>query len=84
MSMPTVPTCDICSKPKGETNHWFVAFRKMTVKGLGTCRTVIFDWTTKLAQQKNAIHICGEGCVSIFLSRDMADRTTEDEVKEKV
>lgn len=82
MSLLIVPTCDICSKPKGATNRWFVAFRRMPVKGLGTCRTVIFDWSAKLAQSKRAIHICGEGCVSTFLSRDMENRTTE--TKDKV
>jgi hypothetical protein len=84
MSLLIVPACDICSKPKGATNRWFVAFRRMPVKGIGTCRTVIFDWTMKLAQRPKAIHICGEGCISTFLSRDMENRTTEDRTKVKI
>ncbi len=82
MSLSIIPTCDICTKTKGESNRWFVAFRRVPVNGAGICRIAIFDWTTNLAKRNKAIHICGEGCISTFLSRDMENRTNE--VKDKV
>lgn len=70
-----VPTCDICGKAKGITNNWFVAVHKVGTKDLGQSRFAIFDWTMKRAQAKNAKHICGEGCLATFISRDLANRT---------
>ena len=75
MSLLTIPTCDICGKQKGQTNKWFVAFRGALLKGAGRCKFAVFEWTDRIAARKNAIHICGEGCLSTFISREMANRT---------
>jgi hypothetical protein len=73
--LKTVPVCDVCSKTKGITNRWFVVFRKTPVKGMGHSRFAVFDWSNSRAAKKNAKHICGEGCLSTFISQDLANRT---------
>jgi hypothetical protein len=72
----TVPACDVCQKHKTVTNNWFVVFRKSPVKGLGRSRFAVFDWSASRAAKKHAKHICGEGCLSTFISQDLANRTS--------
>jgi len=71
----TVPECDVCGKTKSLTNNWFVVIHKAAIKGLGCSRFVVFDWSLRRARQKNAKHICGEGCLSTLISRELANRT---------
>jgi hypothetical protein len=78
-----VPICDVCQKPKGATNNWFVAIAKQSVKGIGCSRFIVFDWTTKRAKLKNAKHICGEHCLSTYISRDLTHRTVRKEQNER-
>ena len=58
-----------------KTNSWFVAFRGVAMKGLGRSKFAVFEWTVRVAAKKNAIHICGEGCLSTFISRELNNRT---------
>lgn len=81
MSLQTIPTCDICTKQKGQTNSWFVVFRGVAMKGLGRSKFTVFEWTVRVAAKKKAIHICGEGCLSTFISRELNNRTAVEPAK---
>jgi hypothetical protein len=59
--------CDECGVQKMESNHWVVALPSPT-----PARDVYFKaWDEKVIYFKAAIHLCGEGCATKVLSRQI-------------
>ena len=71
-------TCDICGKPKGEANHWWMA-----AVGAVPCfednggtdprdpRITLMRWSMADSQNPNMYHLCGQGCALQAVERYM-------------
>lgn len=63
--------CDICTKVKGESNHWFLAKDWLMD---GECATerglVLKPWSNNY---RNHLHICGEECAGKLQARMIAE-----------
>jgi hypothetical protein len=57
MSQEITYRCDVCKKPKGEANHWFLARRN------ASGNLTFGVWSLGDAREENTIHLCGEQCV---------------------
>lgn len=68
--------CDICGKEHTPTNGWYLV--RFSTKPAGLVITV---WNEKDAKRERK-HICGEGCLHTYLSRNL-DSIKSIEQKEK-
>lgn len=80
MSFQPKYVCDICAKPKGAANHWFlgtVFFEQVAgPPGQPPLRGLSFyafaPWKDSVAQQPQVQHFCSEECAHKKLARLMA------------
>lgn len=56
MIRPTV-FCDVCEKPKGSANHWFLVV--IDERGL-----TLYSWKEADARLPGMQHLCGRECVN--------------------
>lgn len=56
-------TCDVCSTPKREANHWFTYLEEGG-------QVTFFPWSDQDFRQRN--HLCSERCSMTVLSRTLA------------
>ena len=69
MGVKTAVTCDICSREKKETNHWYMA----TVhNSMGTARLIVYPLSIQDTQSKGARVLCGEECVHKYVSQNLS------------
>ena len=54
--------CDVCNTPRGETNHWLIAFYAST-------HFYVYPWSDKQAEDPAAKHLCGSDCAHKVLGR---------------
>ena len=57
--------CDYCDTHKGESNHWWLRFKR-------SAAFLLFPWDEVKAQSGDHEHICSESCASKALSVWMA------------
>jgi hypothetical protein len=55
-----------CSKVKGDTNHWFMAF-------VNSGSVTIYTWSYELFDDIDCRPLCGESCASKLVSKFMSD-----------
>lgn len=53
----TTPSCDVCGKAKGSTNHWWGAHYRPSNQTI-TYR----PWTEWGSVEEMTHHLCGQGC----------------------
>jgi len=59
--------CDICRKQKAEVNHWWIGFMRCD----SVTSSVIQPWNDEIAEAIGAKHLCGQECVTKFVSEWM-------------
>ena len=71
-------TCDICGKPKGEANHWWMAavgpvpcFEENGGTDPRDGRFTLMRWSGADSQNPNMYHLCGQGCALQAMERYM-------------
>ena len=76
-------TCDICGKPKGEANHWWMA-------SVGTLpcfedqdtvetRFTLMRWSEAESRNIEVYHLCGQGCAMQAMERYMTEGVIDTE-----
>ncbi len=67
-------SCDICGKPKGEANHWWMALLPPDEKTTATPeRFLLMRWSRSESQGQGMYHLCGQGCALQAVERFMTE-----------
>lgn len=66
--------CDICGKPKGSVDHWWLAWNEACQphrEAKERHMLKIYPWDNMMAHDANAKHLCGQACLQKFVDRWM-------------
>jgi hypothetical protein len=70
MSWEALVRCDLCCRPKGETNHWH-AYSRMALR---TGVLKLFAWSWRAARRHGSL--CSDECAHKLLNRYLSGQTS--------
>jgi hypothetical protein len=67
-------TCDVCGRPKGDTNHWFKAISALDTSNPANIGIAFGPSTASISDPEGLVieDICGDACAHKRLSRWIA------------